>query len=407
MNCLKTQRIDLSSNLESGFFHLRLWVLIMVASSPAIAFSSTITSYNQTQYDTPLTSRISLPAQWIPSVGNIGYEGSLDVMWYTAMSTSQDNALVSIANAKTLGAPSNFILMTGPDNCWGMLMNFGLITIGQNSDLIITVSADPSQTSFLAPALALYHGWDTGKSSSRHQTITFGTNNPLSTSGLSFVGDAYANNASNTVTRTFHNLSAGNYELFVTNRSNNSTSGGYAVSLKTMPAGTAPEDPFSQSELCASANNQRLTSIPIDNLCVYGASFGGLGGAPELLSDGRYCWACGQGAASYPSEMCYSGSTKNAKQNQAPLLLQPGSTKVAINQKVVEQASGGSGGGTLTFTIPGASAGIKCKLVKKGNSVTITAGTNQRGSCRIRATKSASKQFNSVQSVDYTVIFSD
>ena len=372
-------------------------------SLPGAATSSVF--YNLTQYGSPLTERVSLPAQWFPSVGNIGYSGTLDLMWYATLPSNQETAVVSASHAKKLGAPSDFFLMTGPDNCWGMLMNFGLITLGQASDLIITLTADSTQASSLAPAFALYQGWDTGKSSTRHQTITFGVNNPLSTSGLIFTGDAYANNASNSVTRTFHGLAAGNYELFVTNRSNSSTSGAYAVNLQTLPSGTASNDPVSQSDLCGDANNQYASSIPTSNLCIYGRAFGGLGGAPLALPDGRYRWGCGTGGTTAPEEICYTLSTKNTKQNQAPVFLKPGSIKVPSNERVIEQASGGSGAGTLSFTQVGASVGIQCKLLKKGNTVTVSAGVNQVGSCLIRATKAASSKFNNVQSADYRITF--
>ena len=103
--------------------------------------------------------------------------------------------------------------------------------------------------------------------------------------------------------------------------------------------------------------------------------------------------------------MCYSLSSKNKRQNQAPLRLQPGSTTVNLNGSVVEEASGGSGAGTLRFTVTEFSKGLNCKLLKKGSTVTVKSGLDQTGTCTIRASKAASAKFNNVQSVDYVVRF--
>ena len=358
-------------------------------------------AYNMTDFTSSLLTRVTIPPTWLPSTGSIPYHGALDVMWFAALSGDQETALVSVGDAIKDGAPSSFTLMTGPDNCWGMMMNFGLVSLGKSSDLVITIKADPVQTSFLAPAFALYQGWDTSLTATRHQTITFGSNNPLGTSGLTFIADAYANNASNTVTQTFHNLAAGNYEVFITNRSNASNSGTYAASFQTYPVGTAPDGPSPQSELCGPASSNSSKTAPEDGLCVYGHPFL----PPKPLPDGRYVWSCGQGAAKSPEEMCYSLSTRNSKQNQAPLRLQPGTTRVNQNGNVVEEASGGSGSGTLAFKVIESSSGLKCTLLKKGTTVTVKSGRDQTGTCVIRANKAASKKFNSVQSIDYTITF--
>lgn len=383
-----------------------IWsVLILLPAlilCPQIASSSSVVSYNLTDYSSSLLSRISVPPTWLPSIGGNPYQGSLDVMWYVGLTSDEDTAWVSAGNAKRDGAASDFTLMTGPDNCWGMMMNFGLVTLGKTSDLVVTIKADPTQSSYLAPAFALYQGWDTSATASRHQTITFGNNNPLGTAGLTFVADIYANNASNTVSKTFHNLSAGNYEIFVTNRSNASNSGTYAVTLQTYPKGTAPDQPPApQSELCGLASTQTSQTTPTNDLCLYGYALL----APKPLPDGRYVWSCGNGAAKTPEEMCYSLSNKNKRQNQAPLRLQPGTTTVNLNGSVTEEASGGSGAGTLSFRLMAATKGISCKILKKGTTLTVKTGKDQAGVCTIRASKAASGKFNSAQSVDYVITF--
>lgn len=377
-------------------------LILALSLYPVVNEAASVVAYNMTDYASSLLTRTSIPPTWLPAQASIPYQGALDVMWYAGLSGDQDTAQVSAGDAKKDSAPSDFILMTGPDNCWGMMMNFGLVTLGKTSDLVITIKADPAQTSFLAPAFALYQGWDTSSSATRHQTITFGSNNPLGTSGLTFMADVYSNNASNTVSQTFHNLPAGNYEVFVTNRSNASNSGTYAATFQTYPVGTAPDQPPApQSDLCGSASTQISKTTPTDNLCLYGYPLL----SPKPLSDGRYVWSCGQAAAKVPEEMCYSLSSKNKRQNQAPLRLQPGSTTVNLNGSLLEEASGGSGAGTLKFTVTESSKGLKCKLLKKGSTVTVKSGVDQTGTCTIRASKAASAKFNSVQSVDYVIRF--
>lgn len=281
-------------------------------------------------------------------------------------------------------------------------MNFGLLTLGKTSDLVITLKADPVQSSYLAPAFALYQGWDTSSTATRHSIINFESNNPIGTSGLTFLGDSFSNNSSNTATKTFRNLPAGNYEIFVTNRSNASNSGTYAATLQTYPVGKAPETPLTQSDLCGPTSSRMVNSSPKDEgLC----TFGHAQLTPISLADGRFLWTCGRDEGKKPLEVCYSLSSKNKRQNQAPLFLQPGSTKVTVNGSVTQEASGGSGGGTLSFSITNPTKSMHCRAIKKGTTVTIKAGENESGTCVLRATKAASGNFNSVRSLDYTVTF--
>ena len=379
-----------------------LALLFALTLAPLTGEAVSVVSYNLTDYASPLTKRVSMPPKWLPASVTIPYQGSLDTMWYVGLSSDQDTAQVSASEAIKAGVPSDFVLMTGPDNCWSMMMNFGLVTLGKASDLVITLKADPTQSSYLAPAFALYQGWDTSKTASRHSIITFESNNPIGTSGLTFMGDSFSNNSSNTTTKTFHNLPAGNYEVFVTNRSNASNSGTYAATFQTYPTGTAPDTPITQSDLCGPTSATIATAVPADaGLCVYGH--------PQLTPtrqpDGRFLWTCGQGEGKKALEICYSLSPKNKHKNQAPLILQPGTIKVSPGKSVLQEASGGSGGGTLSFSVINPSKAMTCKILKKGTTATITAGTNQSGSCTIRATKAASGNFNSVRSLDYVITF--
>lgn len=373
---------------------------ILLGSTTA-AFPGQV-AFNLTDYSTPLTKRVTIPPTWLPQPGAQSYSGVLDATWFATLVSDSDQVVISKANAVSVGAPPDFTLATGPDNCWGMLMNFGLVTLATTSDLVVTLSADSAQSSSLAPAFALFQGWDTGSNSSRHQTITFGSDNPLGTVGLKFLSDVYGNNLSGTVKRTFSNLPAGNYEIFVTNRSNSGVYGSYSMTLQTYKAGAGPQDSSNQSDLCGPSNNQANIGEPKEGLCVFGTSTL----LPHFEPDGRYLWSCGDAKASEPMEMCYSLSSRNSKLNQAPLTLSPGHVVVEPSKKVTEVLSGGSGSGALSYTVAGASTGLKCRLARKGKNLVVSTQKNQTGTCLVYARKGASARFNDVKSIVYKVTFS-
>ena len=360
------------------------------------------THYNLSGYLSPLTERVTIPAQWMPTQGAENYTGKLDATWSAILTSNSDQVVISKASAIALGAPRDFTLGTGPDNCWGMLMNFGLLNLNQDADLVVTLIADSSEQSSLAPAFALYQGWDMGQNSSRHQTITFGPDNPLGTQGLRFLGDAYANNQTPYVQKTFSNLSAGRYELFVTNRSNSGAYGGYVVNLQTFNSGSAPRINPREEALFGPANNQKSTGEPTDGLCLYGRSTL----MTRKLPDGRYVWSCGDERTEYPSQMCYSLSDRNIKKNQGPITLHPGRVEVPANTKVIESLAGGSGIGKVRYVLEGESQGLNCRVTQKGRNVLISSGKGKTGTCLIYAKKSADARFNDVRSVTYSITFS-
>ncbi|MEY2695897.1 MAG: hypothetical protein RL333_35 [Pseudomonadota bacterium] len=379
---------------------LAIFLSSLVMTFPGIAHSGVV-SYNLADYSSPLTKRVTIPPNWFPSPGAQGYSGALDATWFAVLASDSDQVTLSQGHAIQIGAPRDFTLATGPDNCWGMLMNFGLITLGSTSDLVVSLSADAKQSSSLAPAFALFQGWDTGANSSRHQTITFGSDNPLGSSGLKFIGDAYGNNQSGSVKKTFSNLPAGTYELFVTNRSNSGSYGSYALTLQTFKAGTATLEPANQSDLCGPANNQVNAGEPAQGLCVYGTSTL----LPHYEPDGRYLWSCGDAKAVEPMEMCYTLSNRNTKLNQAVLTLSPGHMSVAANTRATETLSGGSGSGAIRYVVAGASSGVKCQLTRKGKNLVVSSRGQQAGTCLIYARKGSSSRFNDVKSIVYRVVF--
>ena len=213
--------------------------------------------YNITDYLATPEDRVSVPASWVPNIGAPDYKGSLDAHWAARIETTNETIQVSNADAKVKTGKNNFnSLITLPDNCWGMNMGYGLVTLAQGANLTITVAADSSS---IKPAFGFYRGWDSGSSASRHDTIFFGDNNPLGTQGLTFLGDQLGTVAGGSVSRTFTNLAAGNYELFVTVGDNNSAGGAYKVTLTTTPVGGGITVPGAPTNVTAIAGNSQAT----------------------------------------------------------------------------------------------------------------------------------------------------
>jgi hypothetical protein len=206
--------------------------LLAFCTFSSVSMASSV-NYNLKGWPTGLSSRVTLPPSWVPATNAPDYKGSLDVYWSAQIDGKNETQVVSKADAVAQGAPANFSLITLPDNCWGMNMNYGLIKLGQAADVTITVAADGSS---LAPIFALYQGWDTGAGASRHDEIFFGgpnPNNPLGTTGLTYLGDAQNPTAKTTLSKTYKGLAAGNYELFTTVASNSNPGGALKVTIKT------------------------------------------------------------------------------------------------------------------------------------------------------------------------------
>jgi hypothetical protein len=227
-----------------------VWVALWISLLPSLALSSPF--YNLTEYTVDLASRVSLPASWQPNPGPVNYTGSLDAYWLARLANDHDTVEIARQNALSLGLPANFSLVTTPDNCWGMDMGFGLVTLAQAANLSVTVVADNSA---IIPAFALYRGWDTSKTASRHRTIFFGTHNPLGTQGLTYLGEGIGTQAGGSINKTFSNLPAGNYEIFVTVGTNQSAGGHYKVTLVTTPSGGGLQAPGAPTGVTATSGN--------------------------------------------------------------------------------------------------------------------------------------------------------
>ena len=359
----------------------------------------------------------ALAPLWAPAQpGGFDYTGKLPVYWLAKFFSDSQTLQLSRDDARIKGATKDFNLVTSPDNCWGNSMNFGLVSLPQSANLTVTVSGDSTQASQLVPGFALYSGWDTGTNSSRHGTIYFGdngpgnlnsanppasgtvTDNPLHTQGLSFIGDQLGTGSS--VTRTFNNLPAGNYELFITVGSNHSSDGAYVVTLATTPA-TEPPAPRSVNGQCGSAADRLAPVVPESGqLCQSGiASHFGLQTAK------RYGWICSgiqvDGGQPVSDSRCYTLSA-NHKQNQPALSLSPGNISASPGQTIREYTQGGTGGNLIGYRKIAVTAGTKCQLTPSGRKLKVKL-SGKTGSCTLMATKAGNARYNDVQSTPITV----
>ncbi len=349
--------IDLTRMIPLFAKATRLCGVIGMGFVPSLALSSSF--YNLTEYAVGLDSRISLPASWQPNPGTVNYTGSLDVYWLARLANDHDTVEISRNNALSLGLPANFTLEAAPDNCWGMDMGFGLVTLAQASDLSITVEADNSA---MVPAFALYKGWDTSKSASRHTTIYFGTNNPLGTQGLTFVDDAIGTQAGGSINQTFTNLPAGNYEIFVTVGTNRSAGGQYKVTLVTTPTGGGSQPPGSPTDVVATAGDataQINWTAPISNggsaITGYVAT-----SAPEGKTCSSATPGCQVAGLINGTSYTFTVTATNAVGTSAPSVPSNAVTPVAATvpgSPTLVNASAGDGRAYVNWTAPSSNGG--------------------------------------------------
>lgn len=227
-----------TSNTNASVLGCRFFVFLLTGLIQNQVLAETY--YNITDYLSDSTIREAAPVLWSPSQSALTYGGSLDAHWLVKLGGVNETVIISNADAISRTGKSDFGAITVmPDNCWGMNMGFGLIHLAANANLTIKVEADYSS---IKPAFAFYKGWDTSQNATRHGPIYFVDNNnaagkispnPLGTQGLTLLGDRMGSQAGGSVTQTFENLAAGNYELLVTVGSNDSRDGAYKVTLST------------------------------------------------------------------------------------------------------------------------------------------------------------------------------
>ncbi len=187
------------------------------------------------------------------------YSGKLPVTWAAHVhNDTNPNAsyVVSNANALTDAAagsvtvPTDFNIASlnnkwSTSGSWGNALDFGLIDLHANSNLLITVAADASQNSSFTPGFTLFSGWDAGTTSTKHQSWN-GTSalpgNPatpttLGSTDLTYVGHAATTAAGGTVSYLFTNLAAGDYSLWIggNGTGNTTTNQSYVATISASP----------------------------------------------------------------------------------------------------------------------------------------------------------------------------
>ncbi len=205
-----------------------------------------------------------------------GYAGALPVNWYAGMHDStqvrtiqsglgpnppsgsllqQVNAFNSAAPPPPVPLPTDRVLAVGgaswsdPANenqGWGMGLDYGIIHYTPLDEILadapgkftITLQDDPPDGVATQLAFAIYGGWDTSTTASRHQTFTTSpapVDNPLGSTGLTLIDYAVATAPGQTLGRTY-TLDVtydGHYTVFV--GALGGVSGQYQLTVSTSP----------------------------------------------------------------------------------------------------------------------------------------------------------------------------
>ncbi len=217
------------------------------------------------------------PATWTNG-GVAEYTGGLPAHWYSGMHNTTQVRIIQTGGASNPPSgsllqqvnsynaandpdlPTDRVLAVGglswsdPDNAnqgWGHGLDYGLIHYSPVADLLtggpikftVTVTDDPTDSPGVRLAFALYKGWDTNPSSSRHQTFVTSpspVDNPLGSTGLTLVDFAVATSAGGTISRSFEldETTEGQYTLIV--GALGGVAGQYEVVITTTPY-TGPE----------------------------------------------------------------------------------------------------------------------------------------------------------------------
>jgi hypothetical protein len=169
-------------------------------------------------------TRFNLPATWSAELHS--YNTVYDV-----------SAADAIANH---GAAAGFRLeSTGnrwkPTGSWGNALDYGLIDLDVAGNLKITIGADSTYSSTFAPGFTLWSGWGLG--GNKHQAWNVNPNapTPLGMTGITYVGHATNTTDGGSATKTFDNLAAGKYLLFIGGNGSDNSNEFYKASLSVAP----------------------------------------------------------------------------------------------------------------------------------------------------------------------------
>jgi hypothetical protein len=180
-------------------------------------------------------------ADWVPS--NPNYTGSLPVLWqahiHNAAFPDGNLDYGSGGNRVTVAADDAYadnginVNLSTAANSWnggtGADLGLGLIKLtASGQHLKVDVGADASG---LFPAFAVYQGWGTGYNAST--AFVNAVNNPLGTTGLTYVGGAVSTSGTDAIWTSATTLNSGNYTVILGD--NHGAGGAYMVTVAAVP----------------------------------------------------------------------------------------------------------------------------------------------------------------------------
>jgi hypothetical protein len=262
-----------------------LAVLTGVVASSGVAYGHA--TYNLSGYGSGLAGStngadgsptVVPPATWTNG-DVVDYAGGLPAMWYSGMHSNTQVRIIQTGGSGTPPSgsllqqvdsynasndpdlPTDRVLAVGgkswsdPGNenqGWGHGLDYGLIHYEPIGSILsggpvkftVTVTDDPTDSPAVRLAFALYKGWDTNPSSSRHQTFVTSpspVDDPLGSAGLTLVDFAVATSAGATISRSFEldESTEGEYTLIV--GALGGVAGQYEVVITTTPYDGATE----------------------------------------------------------------------------------------------------------------------------------------------------------------------
>ncbi|HXJ37264.1 MAG TPA: hypothetical protein VMS22_24810 [Candidatus Eisenbacteria bacterium] len=161
------------------------------------------------------------------------------------------------------------------DQGWGHGLDYGVIhvtpldTIEENGPvkLTLTLSDDPTDDVAVTLAYAIYGGWDTSTTATRHQTFTTNPapiDNPLGSSGLKLIDFAVATGPGVTLSRSYDLDPAyeGKYTVFI--GALGGVAGQYQLTAGLFPAGADTNAQLSQCQDDLAAANSTITTMTAD-----------------------------------------------------------------------------------------------------------------------------------------------
>jgi len=224
-----------------------------------------------------------LPGTW--TNGDVAeYVGTLSIQHYigmhnaTTVRTVQTGAGMTPASGSLLQQTNNYNTLNDPDyptdrvlavggkswsdpangdQGWGHGLDYSLLHITPVGDILaggpvlieVELSDDTDDPASVQLAFALYHGWDTGAVTDRHQTFVTSpaplASNPLGTTGLTLLDYAVATTAGETLTRTYSLAAMGGEEFTIIVGAKGGVAGQYK--LKVTPRLDSDDDGIADS----------------------------------------------------------------------------------------------------------------------------------------------------------------